>query len=117
MQAMFDMFDESVDETGAKWRRFPPERLPKCAEGCRREVEKYGHFIVGRNTDKWYIGIPGRFLQSEKPAGGPFYLWQPDRGGELFFDSLEDISEEMQQRIFGYWICAVCPKGRRLKKC
>lgn len=114
---MWDLFDRTVDVTGAEWRKFKPEQLPECARGCRDEVEKYGHFIIGRNKEKWFIGIPGRFLNSERPAGGPFYLWQPVRGGEFFYRSLDDISEEMQERIFGYWICGVCPKGRRLKKC
>lgn len=112
-----DIFSERIDETGAEWRRVPVEKLPDCARDYAEYVNKYGHFIIGRNKSRWFIGIPGRFLQEERPKGGYFTLWQPVRGGELFFDSLDDISEEMQQRIFGYWICAVCPKGRRLKKC
>ena len=111
-----DFFSEKIDETGAEWRRLPMEKLPDCARCYVEYVGKYGHFIIGRNKNRWFIGIPGRFLQEEKPGGGYFTLWQPIRGGELFYESLESISEDMQNRIFGYWICGICPKGRRLKK-
>ena len=62
-----DFFSEKIDETGAEWRRLPMEKLPDCARCYVEYVEKYGHFIIGRNKNRWFIGIPGRFLQEEKP--------------------------------------------------
>ncbi|MDD6042901.1 MAG: hypothetical protein PUB87_04005 [Eubacteriaceae bacterium] len=112
---MYKIFDESIDETGAEWYRKKTEELPGCASQCLPQVEKYGHFIIGRNEKRWFIGIPGRFMKAEKPVQDIFTLWQPIRGGEALYDKLENIPENLQENIYGYWICGLCPKWRRLQ--
>ena len=74
----------SSDETGSSWHRETDVELLKkfCIEGYAM-ARKYGHFIVGVSQKGNYIGIPGRFMLEEQPAGGKtgFTLWQPLRGG------------------------------------
>ncbi len=100
----------SSDETGAAWHREENTELLKqfCREGYA-QAKKHGHFIVGSGLNRNYIGIPGRFLIEEQPAGGAtgFTLWQPLAGGEELYDKLEDMDEETLQRVFGYWIAAI----------
>ena len=64
---------------------------------------------MGSGPNGNYIGIPGRFLIEEQPAGGAtgFTLWQPLAGGEELYNNLEDMDEETLQRVFGYWIAAI----------
>ena len=56
-----------------------------------------------------FIGIPGRFLLEEQPAGGKtgFTLWQPLKGGEELYTSLEDMDDELALEIYGYWIAKI----------
>lgn len=100
----------SSDETGAAWHREENTEILKqfCREGYA-QAKKHGHFIVGRGPNGNYIGIPGRFLIEEQPAGGAtgFTLWQPLAGGEELYNNLEDMDEETLQRVFGYWIAAI----------
>lgn len=100
----------SSDETGAAWHREENTEILKqfCREGYA-QAKKYGHFIVGSGPNGNYIGIPGRFLIEEQPAGGAtgFTLWQPLAGGEELYNNLEDMDEETLQRVFGYWIAAI----------
>ena len=100
----------SSDETGAAWHREENTELLKqfCREGYA-QAKKHGHFIVGSGPNGNYIGIPGRFLIEEQPAGGAtgFTLWQPLAGGEELYNNLEDMDEETLQRVFGYWIAAI----------
>lgn len=109
-----------------------------CPEGVE-SAERYGHFIIGQREKKrhtendttdmataeekaeirmkaaktcsgnCFIGIPGRFLKSEQPAGGStgFTLWQPIKGGEDFFENLEELDSELAESIYGYWIAAL----------
>jgi len=69
-------------------------------------AKKHGHFIVGTGGEKNYIGIPGRFLVEDQPAGGKtgFTLWQPLRGGEEMYGSLENISDDTASMVYGYCI-------------
>ena len=100
-------FSESIDETGAKWYRISSgSQIPAPLTNCRDQVEKYGHYIVGQRESSYYIGIPGRFLQGEQPLREQkcFVLWQPIRGGEKFFKDLSELTEKLQEEIFGYWI-------------
>ena len=75
----------SSDETGAAWHREENTEILKqfCREGYA-QAKKHGHFIVGSGPNGNYIGIPGRFLIEEQPAGGAtgFTLWQPLAGGD-----------------------------------
>ena len=100
----------SSDETGAAWHREENTEILKqfCREGYA-QAKKHGHFIVGSGPNGNYIGIPGRFLIEEQPAGGAtgFTLWQPLAGGEDLYNNLEDMDEETLQRVFGYWIAAI----------
>lgn len=100
----------SSDETGAAWHREENTEILKqfCREGYA-QAKKHGHFIVGSGPNGNYIGIPGRFLIGEQPAGGAtgFTLWQPLAGGEELYNNLEDMDEETLQRVFGYWIAAI----------
>ncbi len=98
------------DETGGNWHREEKlELLEKfCPEGYEC-AEKYGHFIIGEKNGRNFIGIPGRFMRDEQPARGKtgFTLWQPLRGGELFYEELETITDEAAEQIFGYWIAVL----------
>lgn len=102
----------TADETGCIWRREENVELLKyfCPEGYST-AERHGHFIVGNNPDTLenYIGIPGRFLISEQPAGGKtgFSLWQPLAGGEAYYENPEMMDDEVQYVIFGYWIARI----------
>lgn len=98
------------DETGAIWRKETNiELLDKfCREGLV-QARKHGHFIVGTGIGINYIGIPGRFLIEDQPAGGRtgFTLWQPLAGGEAYYRSLEDIEEGTARQVYGYWIAVL----------
>ena len=100
----------SSDETGADWHREENTELLKqfCREGYA-QAKKHGHFIVGSGEKGNFIGIPGRFLIEEQPAGGAtgFTLWQPLAGGEELYNNLEEMDEETLQQVFGYWIAAI----------
>ena len=45
----------------------------------------------------------------EQPAGGAsgFTLWQPIRGGEEMYKSLDEIDEQTAQLVYGYWIACI----------
>lgn len=95
------------DETQSKWHRETEIEVLKefCPEGYAMS-KKYKHFIIGNGARGDYIGIPGRFLKEEQPAGGKtgFTLWQPLRGGEELYDCLEEMEEEVAYKVYGYWI-------------
>ncbi len=97
----------SYDETKSTWHREENIELLRkfCREGYAMAF-KYRHFIIGSSAASDYIGIPGRFLLREQPAGGKtgFTLWQPLRGGEELYESLEVLDEETAEVIYGYWI-------------
>jgi hypothetical protein len=80
-------------------------------------IEKYGHYLLGRRDDRYFVAIPGRFLRAEQPCreAGLFSLWQPVRGGEAFFDDLETLEGSLAEGIFGYWIGEVGPGGREIQ--
>lgn len=113
----------AYDETESSWHRETKIELLRqfCPEGFA-SAEKYGHFIIGQRQEadmsECYIGIPGRFLLEEQPAGGKsgFTLWQPIKGGEQFFDTLETIEDEMADSIYGYWIAALDEKTLRISE-
>lgn len=126
----------AYDETKSRWHRETKFELLRefCPEGFA-SAERYGHFIIGQRekrvytgsdkvcaetsketaemaetcAGKCFIGIPGRFLKSEQPAGGStgFTLWQPIRGAEKFFKSLEELDDELAESIYGYWIAVL----------
>lgn len=100
-------FSKGWDETGASWYRVSwTEPIPEEIKDCSKQIERYGHYILGKRGESMYVGVPGRFLKAEKPMGedGPFALWQPIKGGEKFFKNLAELSEGLQDEIFGYWI-------------
>lgn len=95
------------DETESTWHR--EEKLDLLKAFCPEAYEtacRYGHFIIGRTKTDSYIGIPGRFMRGEQPAQGEtgFTLWQPLRGGETFYMDLENMPDDLCERIYGYWI-------------
>lgn len=98
------------DETDSKWHRQENVEILKefCLEGYEG-AKKYKHFIIGNSKKGDYIGIPGRFLREEQPAYGKtgFTLWQPLKGGEQHYQSLESMDEEVAYKIFGYWIAKI----------
>ena len=100
----------SSDETGSSWHRETDVELLKkfCIEGYAM-ARKYGHFIVGVSQKGNYIGIPGRFMLEEQPAGGKtgFTLWQPLRGGEEMYSGLSDMDEKTAELVYGYWTAAI----------
>lgn len=101
------------DETDSKWHRQNEVEILKkfCPEGYA-SAKKYGHFIIGNAENISYIGIPGRFLIEEQPAGGKtgFTLWQPLKGGEQMYDSLETMDERVALKLYGYWIAKLDSK-------
>lgn len=105
-----EAFAEGWDETGAVWCRVDRSSpLPKSLQPCSNLITTYGHYIIGRNEKERFIGIPGRFLQREQPLRKDrrFTLWQPIRGGEHYFTDLHELTGELAEEIFGYWISAV----------
>ena len=78
----------------------------------------YGHFIIGNSEKGDFIGIPGRFMLKEQPAEGKtgFTLWQPLRGGEELYESLEEIDEETAERVYGYWIAKIDGKTLQISE-
>lgn len=109
----------SMDETAASWHRQEDVELLKkfCREGYA-QAKKHGHFIIGAGQRGDFIGIPGRFLIEEQPAGGAtgFTLWQPLAGGDELYESLEKIDEETAKQVFGYWIAAIDSKTLRISE-
>ena len=111
-------FTIDCDETGARWYRAKDfDHLPVWAKRCVPWMEKYGHYIIGRNDDTWFLGVPGRFLKKEQPVReeGIFLLWQPMRGGEAFFDRPDKMTAKQQEDIFGYWIAEIDTERGRLQ--
>jgi len=98
------------DETGAIWHRETDLEILGmfCREGYAQAL-KHGHYIIGKRDEEGFIGIPGRFLLEDQPAGGRtgFTLWQPLRGGEHLYSSLEEMDSETAVNIYGYWIAAL----------
>ena len=109
----------SADEAEASWHREENIELLKqfCREGYA-QAKKHGHFIVGTGSNGDFIGIPGRFLIEEQPAGGAtgFTLWQPLAGGEERYVNLEKIDEETAMQVFGYWIAAIDSKTLKISE-
>lgn len=109
----------AYDETESSWHKETKIELLKqfCSEGYA-SAKKYGHFIIGCSHEGNYIGIPGRFLLEEQPAEGKtgFTLWQPIKGGEEFFDTLETIEDAMADNIYGYWIAALDDKTLKISE-
>lgn len=100
----------AADETKSKWHKESDVDILQnfCREGYPM-AKKYGHFIIGNSNEKSYIGIPGRFILEEQPAGGStgFTLWQPLRGGEEMYRSLDEIDDETAELVYGYWIACI----------
>lgn len=109
----------AADETESKWHRETNIDLLEnfCREGYAM-AKKHGHFIIGNTESGNYIGIPGRFLLEEQPAGGNtgFTLWQPLRGGEEMYDGLENMGTEAASQIFGYWIARIDQKTLKISE-
>lgn len=83
-----DAFSAEKDETGAVWYRMEEANIPEPLSAGEALIKKYHHYIIGKNGEERFVGVPGRFLMSEQPDGGEtFGLWQPMRGGENFSDS------------------------------
>ncbi len=113
-----NVFSQSCDETGAEWFRVEDlTTLPPGGEVCLPWVSPYGHYIIGRKSDNYYMGVPGRFLQKEQPLReeGVFLLWQPLRGGEAYYERPDLMTKKQQEEIYGYWIAEVDIALRRLK--
>lgn len=114
----------AYDETESTWHK--ETKLELLREFCPEafaSAERYGHFIIGQRSEasgvsSCYIGIPGRFLREEQPAGGStgFTLWQPIRGAEEFFGSLEELDDELADSIYGYWIAALDEKTLKISE-
>ena len=112
-----DIFDQ--DETGACWHRQTQIALLEkfCPEG-EAQARKHGHFLIGQNGQDSFVGIPGRFLRAEQPAGGKtgFTLWQPIRGGAELYEELAELDDTMAEYLYGYWIARVDAKTLALSE-
>lgn len=108
-------FSASADETGALWFRCEGQQaVPEPLLPCKKQIERFGHFLLGRSGEKAFAAVPGRFLLEEQPcrAAGFFTLWQPVKGGEIFYTELADMTAETAAEIFGYWIAEIdCGTG------
>ena len=105
-----EAFTSGCDETRANWYKTEEfDLLPEGVRKCQPWMEVYGHYIIGRKEQRWFLGVPGRFLQKEQPLReeGIFLLWQPMRGGEAFFDRPDQMTKKQQEEIFGYWIAEI----------
>lgn len=107
------------DETGAAWHR--EERVELLAQFCREGyamARRHSHFLVGKSASGSFLAIPGRFLLEEQPAGGVtgFTLWQPLAGGEELYDTLENLSEDGAEEVYGYWIARLDPDTLKLSE-
>lgn len=101
-----EVFAEGHDETDADWRRIDDiGELPEFLRVAEALIGKYNHYILGEKDDRWFIGVPGRFLKSEQPDG--FQLWQPLRGGEKYYENTAELTGKLCEEIFGYWITEV----------
>ncbi|MBR5229806.1 MAG: hypothetical protein IKW01_03025 [Firmicutes bacterium] len=98
------------DETGAQWHKETDLDVMQqfCREGYAQAL-RHGHFLIGTRDEAAYIAVPGRFLLEDQPAGGKtgFTLWQPLRGGEELYSSLEDMEDTAARQVYGYWIAAL----------
>lgn len=100
----------SEDQTRARWKRIANvQNLPIVSPGALWGASKYRHYIFGEGSDKYFFGIPGRFLNEEQPEGGRsgFVLWQPIMGAESLDATKEDCSLENRMTAYGYWIAAI----------
>lgn len=109
----------ACDETHSRWHKETKIKLLEsfCPEGAGL-AKKYKHFIIGQSADGNFIGIPGRFLKEEQPAEGKsgFTLWQPIRGGEEFYEDLEELGDERADFLYGYWIAALDEKTLKISE-
>lgn len=113
-----EVFTTGQDETEAEWFRVEAQgSLPGCAKPCLPWVTRYRHYIIGRKKNRYYLGVPGRFLQKEQPLREEkiFLLWQPLRGGEAYFDKPDQMTPKQQEEVFGYWIAEVNVEEDRLQ--
>jgi hypothetical protein len=100
----------SEDRTQARWKRVANvKNLPLVSPGALWGASKYRHYIFGEDSDKYYFGIPGRFLNEEQPEGGRsgFIFWQPIVGAESLGATKEGCSLENKMTAYGYWIAAI----------
>lgn len=108
-----------MDETKSKWHKETNvEILQKfCREGYPM-AEKIRPFFNREQSGKSFIGHSGRFMLEEQPAGGStgFTLWQPLRGGEEMYRSLEDMDEETAELVYGYWIACIDNETLRISE-
>ena len=107
------------DETGCTWRR--QENLQLLSQFCREGyamARRHGHYLVGTGEKGAFLAIPGRFLLEEQPAGGVtgFTLWQPLNGGESHYDTLETMSENAAETVYGYWIARLNPESLKISE-
>lgn len=105
--AVCEPFSSDIDETKAKWQRIEVDhKMPGWIMGFGDNLEKYKHYIIGTNKENTFVGVPGRFLLEERPKveGCEHMLWQPIKGGEEYFDNAEEMNQERQNRLFGYWV-------------
>lgn len=113
-----EAFTAGRDETEADWYRLDDlHLLPPACRNCLPWMSSYGHYIIGRKKQRYYLGVAGRFLQREQPLReeGVFLLWQPIRGGEAFFERPDLMTVKEQEEIFGYWIAGVNPETGELQ--
>lgn len=103
-------FSRGKDETEADWYRIEDwTALPDCIKNCEAQARRFGHLLVGERDGHFFAAVPGRFLREEQPCRREefFTLWQPMRGGEGFFEHLDDLHGDRAEEIFGYWICGI----------
>lgn len=103
-----DYFEEvhpfESDRTKARWKKVVNvANLPLVSPGARHFAAQYRHYLFGARpgkdgkAERFYFGIPGRFLETEQPDGGRsgFTFWQPMRG------------TDREKTAYGYWIVSV----------
>ena len=99
-----------ADCTRAEWLRVVNlGKFPVVSPGAQYTMTRYRHFIFGTGAKHYFIGVPGRYLESEQPDEGKsgFVLWQPIMGAEGFHAQQQGAAMKDRQVAYGYWIAAV----------
>lgn len=113
------------DKTGAKWKKIINiTSLPLVSPGAHYFATQYHHYLFGAKADengmaeRFFFGIPGRFLDEEQPDGGQsgFTYWQPIRGVEVHDTMNTKADYQTRKTSYGYWILAIDSKTGNIEE-
>lgn len=111
------------DKTGARWKKMVNiTNLPLVSPGAHYFATQYRHYLFGAKADengvaeRFFFGIPGRFLDEEQPDGGKsgFTYWQPIRGQGTGGEYRK--ANQSARSAYGYWIVAIDSKTGNIEE-